>query len=221
MIFYVQFSRTDVTATRVCFIVSVVLDEKCGRYPWWEFSYFSPFSYSLLWNQPILKLALVDSWRIFVLYYPFICSIHLSNREIVFIVNLFKLVFLDTEMEQRKAEGEGEQYGSVWSSYLWQTLVWSSQVQAHHPINSFWSFESKHSALVHFLFLQTVILFMVNRFRALIYCQMEFYLILSMIVLQINGSLARRAIRELMSKGTIRLVAAHANQQIYTRATNT
>jgi small subunit ribosomal protein S25e len=45
--------------------------------------------------------------------------------------------------------------------------------------------------------------------------------ILSMIVSQINGSLARRAIRELMSKGTIRLVAAHANQQIYTRATNT
>ena len=39
--------------------------------------------------------------------------------------------------------------------------------------------------------------------------------------LQITGSLARRAIKELMAKGTIRLVAAHANQQIYTRATNT
>ena len=39
--------------------------------------------------------------------------------------------------------------------------------------------------------------------------------------LRINGSLARKAIRDLMSKGTIRLVAAHANQQIYTRATNT
>jgi small subunit ribosomal protein S25e len=39
--------------------------------------------------------------------------------------------------------------------------------------------------------------------------------------LRINGSLARRAIKELMAKGTIRLVAAHANQQIYTRATNT
>eukprot|EP00246_Nothoceros_aenigmaticus_P005724 TRINITY_DN17_c0_g1_i1.p1 TRINITY_DN17_c0_g1~~TRINITY_DN17_c0_g1_i1.p1 ORF type:complete len:111 (+),score=26.97 TRINITY_DN17_c0_g1_i1:146-478(+) len=39
--------------------------------------------------------------------------------------------------------------------------------------------------------------------------------------LRITGSLARRAIQELTSKGTIRLVAAHANQQIYTRATNT
>jgi small subunit ribosomal protein S25e len=39
--------------------------------------------------------------------------------------------------------------------------------------------------------------------------------------MQITGSLARRAIKELMAKGTIRLVAAHANQQIYTRATNT
>ncbi|CAK9212921.1 unnamed protein product [Sphagnum troendelagicum] len=39
--------------------------------------------------------------------------------------------------------------------------------------------------------------------------------------LRISGSLARRAIKELMAKGTIRLVAAHANQQIYTRATNT
>ncbi|MCO5601711.1 hypothetical protein L7F22_055834 [Adiantum nelumboides] len=39
--------------------------------------------------------------------------------------------------------------------------------------------------------------------------------------LRINGSLARKAIRELTDCGTIRLVAAHANQQIYTRATNT
>jgi len=39
--------------------------------------------------------------------------------------------------------------------------------------------------------------------------------------LRITGSLARKAIKELMAKGTIRLVAAHANQQIYTRATNT
>jgi small subunit ribosomal protein S25e len=39
--------------------------------------------------------------------------------------------------------------------------------------------------------------------------------------MQITGSLARKAIKELMAKGTIRLVAAHANQQIYTRATNT
>eukprot|EP00250_Pteridium_aquilinum_P001714 c11917_g1_i1 orf=176-505(+) len=39
--------------------------------------------------------------------------------------------------------------------------------------------------------------------------------------LRINGSLARKAIRELMACGTIRLVAAHANQQIYTRSTNT
>ncbi|XP_010446452.1 PREDICTED: 40S ribosomal protein S25-4 [Camelina sativa] len=39
--------------------------------------------------------------------------------------------------------------------------------------------------------------------------------------LRINGSLARRAIRELMAKGLIRMVAAHSSQQIYTRATNT
>ena len=39
--------------------------------------------------------------------------------------------------------------------------------------------------------------------------------------LRINGSLARRAIRDLMAKGLIRLVSAHASQQIYTRATNT
>jgi len=38
---------------------------------------------------------------------------------------------------------------------------------------------------------------------------------------QINGSLARRAIRDLMAKGLIRLVSAHSSQQIYTRATNT
>ncbi|KAM1157876.1 hypothetical protein ACFX1X_028744 [Malus domestica] len=39
--------------------------------------------------------------------------------------------------------------------------------------------------------------------------------------LRINGSLARRAIRELMARGLIRMVSAHASQQIYTRATNT
>eukprot|EP00245_Coleochaete_scutata_P000551 TRINITY_DN10654_c0_g1_i1.p2 TRINITY_DN10654_c0_g1~~TRINITY_DN10654_c0_g1_i1.p2 ORF type:complete len:128 (-),score=30.78 TRINITY_DN10654_c0_g1_i1:567-893(-) len=39
--------------------------------------------------------------------------------------------------------------------------------------------------------------------------------------LRITGSLARKAIKELMAKGTIRLVSAHATQQIYTRATNT
>ncbi|KAL6005287.1 Small ribosomal subunit protein eS25w [Asimina triloba] len=39
--------------------------------------------------------------------------------------------------------------------------------------------------------------------------------------LRINGSLARRAIKDLMSRGSIRLICAHASQQIYTRATNT
>ncbi|GBG70978.1 hypothetical protein CBR_g8278 [Chara braunii] len=39
--------------------------------------------------------------------------------------------------------------------------------------------------------------------------------------LRITGSLARNAIKELMARGVIRLVSAHANQQIYTRATNT
>ncbi|KAK4347412.1 hypothetical protein RND71_033751 [Anisodus tanguticus] len=37
----------------------------------------------------------------------------------------------------------------------------------------------------------------------------------------ISGSLARKAIRELMAKGLIRMVSAHASQHIYTRATNT
>ncbi|KAJ7527676.1 hypothetical protein O6H91_16G066000 [Diphasiastrum complanatum] len=39
--------------------------------------------------------------------------------------------------------------------------------------------------------------------------------------LRITGSLARKAIKELMSRGSIRLVSAHSTQQIYTRATNT
>jgi small subunit ribosomal protein S25e len=40
-------------------------------------------------------------------------------------------------------------------------------------------------------------------------------------VLQVNGSLARRAIKELMARGLIRMVSVHSSQQIYTRATNT
>uniref|UniRef100_A0A803PCZ7 40S ribosomal protein S25 n=1 Tax=Cannabis sativa TaxID=3483 RepID=A0A803PCZ7_CANSA len=39
--------------------------------------------------------------------------------------------------------------------------------------------------------------------------------------LRINGSLARKAIKDLMARGLIRMVSAHASQQIYTRATNT
>ncbi|XP_047328281.1 40S ribosomal protein S25-2-like [Impatiens glandulifera] len=39
--------------------------------------------------------------------------------------------------------------------------------------------------------------------------------------LRVNGSLARKAIKELMEKGLIRLVSSHSSQQIYTRATNT
>ncbi|KAK4834754.1 hypothetical protein QYF36_000201 [Acer negundo] len=39
--------------------------------------------------------------------------------------------------------------------------------------------------------------------------------------LRISGSLARKAIRELMARGVIRMVSAHSSQQIYTRATNT
>ena len=39
-------------------------------------------------------------------------------------------------------------------------------------------------------------------------------------ILQINGSLARAAIRELADQGLIRPVTSHANQIIYTRATN-
>ena len=38
--------------------------------------------------------------------------------------------------------------------------------------------------------------------------------------LQINGSLARHAIKELMAKGSIRMVTKHGAQGIYTRATN-
>ncbi|CAA7400258.1 unnamed protein product [Spirodela intermedia] len=39
--------------------------------------------------------------------------------------------------------------------------------------------------------------------------------------LRISGSLARKAIKDLMARGSIRMVAAHSSQQIYTRATNT
>nr|ABY60448.1 ribosomal protein S25 [Adonis aestivalis var. palaestina] len=39
--------------------------------------------------------------------------------------------------------------------------------------------------------------------------------------LRVNGSLARRAIKDLTAKGAIRMISAHASQQIYTRATNT
>ncbi|RVW64074.1 40S ribosomal protein S25 [Vitis vinifera] len=38
--------------------------------------------------------------------------------------------------------------------------------------------------------------------------------------LQVNGSLARQAIKDLMARGSIRMISAHASQQIYTRATN-
>ncbi|CAH8386542.1 unnamed protein product [Eruca vesicaria subsp. sativa] len=38
--------------------------------------------------------------------------------------------------------------------------------------------------------------------------------------LRINGSLARKAIRDLMAKGSIRMVSTHSSQQIYTRATH-
>lgn len=37
---------------------------------------------------------------------------------------------------------------------------------------------------------------------------------------QVNGSLARAAIRELADKGLIRAVAHHGSQSIYTRSTN-
>ncbi|KAJ8630477.1 hypothetical protein MRB53_023800 [Persea americana] len=39
--------------------------------------------------------------------------------------------------------------------------------------------------------------------------------------LRINGSLARRAIKDLMARSSIRMISAHSSQQIYTRATNT
>lgn len=39
--------------------------------------------------------------------------------------------------------------------------------------------------------------------------------------LQINGSLARAAIRDLAEKGTIRVVSKSGHQEIWTRATNT
>ncbi|CAL5358753.1 unnamed protein product [Camellia sinensis] len=39
--------------------------------------------------------------------------------------------------------------------------------------------------------------------------------------LRINGSLARKAIKDLMARGSIRMVSTHASQPIYTRATNT
>nr|ABG22371.1 40S ribosomal protein S25, putative, expressed [Oryza sativa Japonica Group] len=38
--------------------------------------------------------------------------------------------------------------------------------------------------------------------------------------LRINGSLARQAIKDLESRGAIRVVSVHSSQLIYTRATN-
>ena len=48
------------------------------------------------------------------------------------------------EMEQGKAKGKGKQHGFVRSSHLWQTLGGGSEVQAHHTIHSFWSFEGEY-----------------------------------------------------------------------------
>lgn len=45
-----------------------------------------------------------------------------------------------------------------------------------------------------------------------------FFLVL---LLQINGSLARKALQDLLERGLIRLVSGHATLSIYTRATNT
>ena len=42
-----------------------------------------------------------------------------------------------------------------------------------------------------------------------------------MLATQINGSLARAAIKDLVNKGVIRVVAKSSHQEIYTRATNT
>ena len=39
--------------------------------------------------------------------------------------------------------------------------------------------------------------------------------------LKVNGSLARKAVKELVSKNLIRPVLTHKHQSIYTRATNT
>nr|POF08898.1 40s ribosomal protein s25-4 [Quercus suber] len=39
--------------------------------------------------------------------------------------------------------------------------------------------------------------------------------------MRISGSLARRAIKDLMARGAIRMISSHSSQQIYTRATNT
>ena len=47
------------------------------------------------------------------------------------------------------------------------------------------------------------------------------YVCLIFMVLQINGSLARRAIKDLMERGLIRMVSIQSSQQIFTRATNT
>merc|ERR1712010_109425 len=39
--------------------------------------------------------------------------------------------------------------------------------------------------------------------------------------LKVNGSLARKAVKELLSKNLIRPILTHKHQSIYTRATNT
>ncbi|KAL8129540.1 hypothetical protein V2J09_018695 [Rumex salicifolius] len=39
--------------------------------------------------------------------------------------------------------------------------------------------------------------------------------------MRVNGSVARRMIKELVARNSIRMVSHHSSQQIYTRATNT
>ena len=51
-----------------------------------------------------------------------------------------------------------------------------------------------------------------------LYSAIDFAGLMLQMVAQINGSLARAAMKELLEKGQIKAVAQHSKQQIYTRA---
>merc|ERR1719424_269791 len=72
--------------------------------------------------------------------------------------------------------------------------------------------------------LQNMVLFDKNTYEKLLNEVPKTKLITPSIIsekLKINGSLARRAVKELLAKGSIRVVSAHHAQTIYTRASNT
>lgn len=71
--------------------------------------------------------------------------------------------------------------------------------------------------------LQNLVLFDKNTYEKLISDIPKNKLITPSIIsekLKVNGSLARKAVKELLSKGLIRVISSHHAQSIYTRASH-